>query len=65
VTVDEERVLRQGWTEIKLWRIAVWYVFLIYIKTGLYSLYYQRSQHTLHHNSFIKTWKSRTTANYR
>ena len=37
VTVDEERVLRQGWTEIKLWRYWGWFV----VRT--LSLYMMRS----------------------
>ena len=42
VTVDKERVLRQGWTEIKLWRYWGWFVVgTLYVRER--SLYLMRS----------------------
>ena len=42
VTIDEERVLRQGWTEIKLWRYWGWFVVrTLYVRER--SLYLIRS----------------------
>ena len=42
VTIDEERVLWQGWMEIKLWRYGVWFVVRTLYVRGR-SLYLMRS----------------------
>jgi len=39
VIIDEERVLRQGWTEIKLWRYWGWFdVRTLYVSGPLYHI---------------------------